>query len=51
MNTPPPGFMVIENIDHNDDGSVTVYASDFNGQPIVKTYAADETITIIRGER
>jgi hypothetical protein len=40
--------MAVENVDHNADGSITVYARDCNGDPIVKTYAPGTVVTRLR---
>lgn len=51
MKNPPKGFATVETYDVNADDSVTIYARDYNGDPIVKTYPAGEVITVIRGAR
>lgn len=44
----PPNFATVENVTHNDDGSVTVFARDRENNPFVRTYQPGEQITYIR---
>lgn len=48
MTAIPEGFMRVETYDRNDDGSVTVYAHDSNGDPIVQTFPAGTELTILK---
>lgn len=45
---PPAGFAAVENVDHNADGSITVYARDHQGDPYITTYPAGTQVTVLR---
>lgn len=46
---PPPGFATVETYDNHNDGSVTIYGRDHNGNPVVKTFPAGSVVTVMRG--
>lgn len=48
MTNPPPGFCAVENHTRNDDGSVTVFGRDHNGEPTMHTFPAGTVITFMR---
>jgi hypothetical protein len=48
---PPQGFVTVEAYDNHDDGSVTIYGRDCNGDPVVKTFPAGSVVTVMRGQR
>lgn len=38
----------VEKVDHNDDGTTTVYGTTTDGWPVVRTFQPDETVLIQR---
>lgn len=49
MTNPPPGFAAVEAVDHNEDGSKTIYARDHNGDPVIHTFPAGAVVTVVKG--
>lgn len=49
MTNPPSGFCAVENVTHNDDGSITVFGRNHTGEPIVHTFPAGAVVTVIKG--
>lgn len=49
MTQPPSGFMAVENVTHNPDGSVSVFGRDHTGEPTMHTFPAGAVVTVMKG--